>query len=76
MSSVTDAVSHLPRACDSRGFPFFGAVAWTFLFRRCCAGVLMTSSGVRGTGAASQTQASSAVRLRPCFLPGDSRVAS
>ncbi len=51
MSSVTDAVSHLPRACGSRGFPrplAFPACAFFF-----CAGVLMMSSGVRGTGAAS-----------------------
>ena len=45
---------YLPRACGSRGLPFFsGAVACDFLLRRFCAGALMTSSGVRGTGTAS-----------------------
>ena len=54
MSSVTEAVSHLPRACGSRGFALpFGFAACAFFFLRFCAGVLMTSSGVRGTGAAS-----------------------
>ncbi len=58
MSSVTDAVSHLPRACGSRGFPrplAFPACAFFFFFFLLlyCAGVLMISSGVRGTGAAS-----------------------
>ena len=55
MSSVTEAVSHLPRACGSRGLPFpFGFdAACAFFFRLFCAGVLMMSSGVRGTGAAS-----------------------
>ena len=54
MSSVTNAVSHLPRACGSRGFPrplAFPACAFFFLLF--CAGVLMISPGVRGTGAAS-----------------------
>ncbi len=50
MSSVTEAVSHFPRACGSRGF-CLPACAWFFLLF--CAGVLMTSPGVRGTGAAS-----------------------
>ena len=37
-----------------RGFPLpFGVLACAFFFRRFCAGVLMMSSGVRGTGAAS-----------------------
>ena len=54
MSSVTEAVSHLPRACGSRGFCFpFSFLACVFFFRLFCAGVLMTSSGVRGAGAAS-----------------------
>ena len=35
-----------------------------------------TSAAVRGTGAQSQTQPSSAIRLRPFFSPGDSRMAS
>ena len=39
MSSVTEAVSHLPCACGSRGFPFaIGLAAWAFFFRRFCAG--------------------------------------
>ena len=58
MSSVTEAVSHLPRACGSRGLPFpfvfdLLACAFFFFFFLFCAGVLMMSSGVRGTGAAS-----------------------
>lgn len=54
MSSVTDAVSHLFRACGSRGFPLFrGFAACAFFFLRFCAGVLITSSGLRGTGTAS-----------------------
>jgi len=54
MSSVTEAVSHLPLACGSRRFALpFGAVACAFFFRRFCAGVPMTSCGARGTGAAS-----------------------
>ncbi len=77
MASVTEAVSHLPRACGSRGFPVsLGLLACALFFLRFCAGVLMMSPGVRGTGAASQTQASSAIRLRPFFSPGDSLVAS
>jgi hypothetical protein len=54
MSSVTEAVSHLFRACGSRGFPSFprlpACAFFSFLF---CAGELMISSGVRVTGAAS-----------------------
>ena len=56
MSSVTEEVSHLPRACGSRGLPFpfvFGLPACAFFFFLFFAGVLMMSSGVRGTGAAS-----------------------
>ena len=53
MSSVTEAVSHLPGACGSRGFPLPFAFACAFFSRCFCAGVLMTSSGVRGTGTAS-----------------------
>ena len=54
MSSVTEAVSHLPCACGSRGFPFpIGLAACAFFFRRFCAGVLMMSCGARGTGTAS-----------------------
>ncbi len=68
-SSVTEAVSHFPIAWGSRRrlrmsfFAFFP-------------GAVITSSGTRGAGAASYTQASSAIRLRPLFSPGDSRVAS
>ena len=40
MSSVTEAVSHLPLACGSRGFALpFGFAACAFFFRRFCAGV-------------------------------------
>ena len=54
MSSVTEAVSHLPPACGSRGFCLpFSFAACALLTRRFCAGVLMTSCGVRGTGTAS-----------------------
>ena len=55
MSSVTEAVSHLPFACGSRGFPFpFAVPAWAFFFFFLfCAGVLMMSPGVRVTGTAS-----------------------
>ncbi|MBJ7597052.1 hypothetical protein [Candidatus Nephthysia bennettiae] len=55
MSSVTEAVSHLPFACGSRGFPLpFGLPGCAFLFSLLfCAGVLMMSCGARGTGAAS-----------------------
>ncbi len=43
-----------PRACGSRGFPLpFGWPACALFFLLFCAGVLMTSPGVRGTGAAS-----------------------
>ena len=53
MSLVTEAVSHLPLACGSRRFSFpFLSCAFFFLLLF-CAGVLMTSSGVRGTGTAS-----------------------
>ena len=54
MSSVTEAVSHLPLACGSRGFPFpVASGACAFFFLLFCAAVLMMSSGVRGTGTAS-----------------------
>ena len=44
MSSVTEAVSHLPRACGSRGFPLpLGSLACALFFLRFCAGVLMMS---------------------------------
>jgi hypothetical protein len=57
---VTEAVSHLLRACGSRGFPFgLGFPARAFFFLRFCAGVLIMSSGVHGTGAP-------AVSLRRC----------
>ena len=53
MSSVTDAVSHLPLACGSHGFPLpFALPACAFLFFRFCDGLLMTSPGARGTGTA------------------------
>ena len=53
MSSVTEAVSHLPFACGSRGFPFpFAVPAWAFFFLFCAA-VPMMSPGVRVTGTAS-----------------------
>src|ERR1700745_1767710 len=48
MSSVTDAVSHLRVACGSRGFPFLPDAVARALFFRFRAGLLMTSSGVRG----------------------------
>jgi hypothetical protein len=77
MSSVTEAASHLFRACGSRGFGFFvGSAACCFFFLRVGTGVLMMSSGARGTGTASSTPATSAICLRPCFSPGDSRVTS
>ena len=54
MSLVTEAVSHLPFACGSRGFPLpSGFAACAFFFLLFCAGVLMMSYGVRGTGTAS-----------------------
>ena len=52
MSSVTEAVSHLPPACGSRGFPLpFGrGLRFLLLLLR---GALMTSSGVARDRAAS-----------------------
>src|SRR5664280_1633778 len=68
MSSVTLAASHLPvttgpgrRAClPTRDVLLAG----------------MMSSTVRGSGSRSYTATNSAIRLRPCFSPGDSRVDS
>ena len=53
MSLVTEAASHLPLACGSLRFPLPSGLPACAFFLRFRAGVLMMSSGVRGTGAAS-----------------------
>src|SRR5664280_1140962 len=66
MSSVTLAFNHLPVATGPRLRPGQR--------RRGEAG--MMSLMLRGTGSTSYTATTSAIRLRPCFSPGLSRVAS